>query len=721
MEKNTYPENLYNRNTSNLQIVNDEDFRIDILSDSLDLQGLNKKLTNTVGTELVTTRVYNEVGAWMVQPKEVPIMEISPTSDESELNERLNILKYLSRWKHSKSFKDSIHLPGSLGIPKKNNHFFSKYLREGINVSEYRCIKLLRDTFVKLDASNSKRLEEFRAQLDRVDDMLELEEQIQQHVTDLASNSGEYVGIVDVTISAKEEGYTDKYFRHIRCSNNKGVGITHISQLFSVDSYEMSPLISWLVPKKLRESYEQEMTKKIQDKFYDDRLITDVNYERINKFIVQCVGKLLDKADGKTYKIPIEVDGKIQYIETPDPLIEPSYGKYSIKRATHRGGQNLAELINRNISFSIMYHIEPHKVTLSFNGFPIQVGKEADKFMNKHGGKLSQSIKDNFEQERWKIVGMSKNYFSPIQMQIMSLFKSEGGRKFEYVERESDLSGDVFAKFLPTLSSYEPIKERLDVITEWKEYIFQNIKLLNGYIAIKNHFKPYYKKYNLTIPNLVIGGKKSLQFRNLLPLHLIDEKNSSTGLKHTIENLKPITALDSYGKNVVVLTGQNAGGKSVALETIVNTTWLAHCGLPIFGDEFTFNIRTAMGICFLSRGKGSTMQLQSKKIANILSTFRDAEDPDTCLAIIDELGTGTTENNMYDPAGGLGFGMKILRACSEYDTIISTQITSLADHAEENLDAITYMFDNEHNISAGIGRPNLNKLIQETGLHEFIG
>ena len=110
--------------------------------------------------------------------------------------------------------------------------------------------------------------------------------------------------------------------------------------------------------------------------------------------------------------------------------------------------------------------------------------------------------------------------------------------------------------------------------------------------------------------------------------------------------------------------------------------------------------------------------LQSKKIANILGDFRDSNDPNKCLAIIDELGTGTTETNLYDPSGGLGFGTKVLSACSDYDTIISTQITTLAEFAEENLDAVSYMFDDEHNISMGIGKPNLNKLIEETGLSE---
>ena len=250
--------------------------------------------------------------------------------------------------------------------------------------------------------------------------------------------------------------------------------------------------------------------------------------------------------------------------------------------------------------------------------------------------------------------------------------------------------------------------------------MFENLKFFNGYIHIHNHFREYYDTYKLVLPELDISGKKTLQFSNILPIHLKDEKNSSTGTYHTLDNLKAITSLDSHGANLVVLTGQNAGGKSVALETIVNTIWLAHCGVPIFGDNLKFNIRSHIGLCFLSRGTGSTMQLQSKKIANILREFRDAYDPDACLGVIDELGTGTTENNMYDPSGGYGFGLKVLNASSSYDMVVSTQITELANFTDENMDAVTYMFDDNHNISMGIGKPNLTKLIKETGLDEFI-
>ncbi len=104
---------------------------------------------------------------------------------------------------------------------------------------------------------------------------------------------------------------------------------------------------------------------------------------------------------------------------------------------------------------------------------------------------------------------------------------------------------------------------------------------------------------------------------------------------------------------VLVISGPNAGGKTVALKTIGLATLLAHAGLPIpaarariphlsmvladIGDEQSIDV----GI--------STF---ASHVRNLAEMIADARAP--ALALIDEIGTGT------DPAEGAALGVAIL-------------------------------------------------------------
>lgn len=694
---------LFNNDADRLQIINEEDFRSDILIKSLSLNDLQEKLGTIAGIDTTHTEdgfveKYN--------------MELAPTSDEEELANRLEIFKFLSENKRA-----VFHIADKNKLPRKdvceiNRDFYYKYLRDEPYLHEYGFISRLNNSLIDLPSSKSPRLEEFREQLSRVDDMVALEGEIANHVKDLTKNSGEYVGVVDVSIGASTHGYSENiYERTVICRDNEGVGITHISKLFSVKEFEINPLIRGFLRKKYVSKFEAKRNFKIKEEFYSDKLISNINYGLINSHISKVISNMLDENQGKTYEF---IENDIHH-ESPLPLIAARCDVRDRQNASWNSGKNnLFDLRGKTINLSITYHIKAESISLTFNGFEYKQVDELKNFYHNHSQYLSGSVMESFINTKNKVLVNSKNYITGIELELMNLMKGT------HVEYDTLLTGDIFNKYIPDIADYEPVNKALKIISEWKDYIFKNSVFFNGYVEIYKHFKPSLAAGTLALPNLIKDGKKTLSFRNLLPVHLLDEMNSSTKKKHTLNSIKAITALDSYGSNLIVLTGQNAGGKSVALETIINTTWLAHCGLPVFGDSFSFNIREFLGICFLSRGQGSTMQLQSQKIANMLGAFKGSENPDRCLSIIDELGTGTTQDSIYDPSGGFGFGAKVLNAHSDYDTIISTQITPLAEHAEENLDGAMYMFDDKHNISEGIGRPDLTKLIKQTGLDAFI-
>jgi hypothetical protein len=718
---------LYDRDTVGLEIINAEDFRGSMLARVLNLGSLNERLAHGVGHYRKSVDIPTASGIETTY-ETVPIMQITPTSDEDELHTRLAMLEFMEKNSRRKFAKPSRYATAIPDTPEHNMEFFNKYLREKPNISEYTPLVILNTEFSKVKHRGCERLEDFRQQLGRVDEMLALEHEVQKHVLEVCSNAGEYVGLATVTIGTNKL-YMGKYDEHVErvisVTSNLGVGITHTSKLFQMPRYELPSWVSKVAPKRWASRYVSGVNKIRREEFYGDTLISDINTHNIDKHIRDIITNLIDHNNGET--IEGWDDTINQTVKRPNPLIAKRVHRYSVLSQFDRthGTYQLKKLqqTGRAIKFSVMYHIHPDRVELTFNGFIAKTTREVSNIKQTYGHLLGDRVMSKFEEFRDDMVRIGDRHISEIGMRLIGLFTHPVGHdsRAMIVDRGSRISGDVFNKHIPSLQDYEPVKERIAKLSEWRSYIFENINYLNGYAMIHDHFKPYYGSYNITLPDLVRDGKKALTFENLLPVHLIDQENVSTGKKHTFENLKAITSLDSYGANLVVLTGQNAGGKSVALETIVNTTWLAHCGVPIFGTSFKFNVRQSMGMCFLSRGKGSTMQLQSQKITNILRAFRDIDDPDKCLAIIDELGTGTTqENSIYDPSGGYGFGIKILSACKDYDTIISTQITSLAEFAEEEFDAISYKFDNDHNISMGIGKPDLNKLIKDTGLDEFI-
>jgi hypothetical protein len=703
--------NIYNPKASPVKIINPEDFRGDFLTRALGLDLLKDDLKRVTGT-------YEDPDSKEV----IQRMRVYATSDEDELHTRIEIFKFLNQ--------HNVKLPSTIGvrsitddgIPVSNSDFYSKYLREEIDLYEYNKYKHVNNKLRHLPKGNSDRFEEFRKQLSRVDEMIELENDIASIVKEVTTNSGECAGICTVKVRAQPDVdcHCDILNLDIDVSDIAGVGIAHINKKFNFKNFHIPSVIKRVIPNALATRVERKVTGRKRGEFYRDKLISDVDLKRISNYITKTLRKLFSSSNGHETVIRRLVDGEFIDTVIPNRLLS-STCMLRGKHPTGSGERRLKDLYTSHypIEFSIIYEIRPDKIILKFNGFPSTTRPEYSSFDTEHVG---SSVKKRFQELKSGYVRTRSHNFNELEIGIMNLFRNDpSSGSLVYIDNDPKLFGDVFVKHLPVLHRQELISTKLKVIREWKEYINLNIIFLMGYVTIVQHFRSRFSKFNLKMPTLVRGGKKRLTFKNLLPVHLDGEVNTSTGKKNTLKNIKPITSLDSFGSNLVILTGQNAGGKSVALETILNTTLLAHCGIPIFGDSFQFNVRDSVGICFLSRGSGSTMQLQSQKIANILRAFRDTDDPDKCLAIIDELGTGTTQqNSMYTPAGGYGFGTKILSACRDYDTILSTQITDLAVFAEKEFDAISYMFDDEHNISIGIGKPDLNNLIKETGLDEFI-
>ncbi|OGZ27608.1 MAG: hypothetical protein A2365_01940 [Candidatus Nealsonbacteria bacterium RIFOXYB1_FULL_40_15] len=265
---------------------------------------------------------------------------------------------------------------------------------------------------------------------------------------------------------------------------------------------------------------------------------------------------------------------------------------------------------------------------------------------------------------------------------------------------------------VPVLCSHEfrDVYERTCLYHEYFGYHFQIFREIAEAIqALKDRSRKWRKP--LCFPTILEDGNHLVSFDSLVPVHLVGQSEDP---KKRVK-LVPINSLPKLNGQMIGLTGQNAGGKSTTMETIVNAVYLAQSGLPVFGKDVSLNVKTRVGMSFLERGSGSTLQLLLAKSKAILEVL-DGKEQSGTLLVVDEVGTGTQE------VDGLDFGKVFLGKLSGSgcSVIFSTQIIDLAKHAQERLGAQCFTFDLDHRISPGVGRGGIEKLMEQIGMKELL-
>ncbi len=164
--------------------------------------------------------------------------------------------------------------------------------------------------------------------------------------------------------------------------------------------------------------------------------------------------------------------------------------------------------------------------------------------------------------------------------------------------------------------------------------------------------------------------------------------------------------------NLILITGPNAGGKTVVLKTLGLTCFMAQCGLFIPGKSINVPVLD----CILSdigdnQSIENDLSTFSSHISNINSFFKLANDK--TLVLIDELGTGT------DPEAGAAIAMALMQEFINLNSFIitTTHLGALKIWAEEN-NKITnahMMFDMEELkplYTLSIGKPGSSYAIE---------
>ncbi len=192
--------------------------------------------------------------------------------------------------------------------------------------------------------------------------------------------------------------------------------------------------------------------------------------------------------------------------------------------------------------------------------------------------------------------------------------------------------------------------------------------VLLDFILAKANFAMKYKAH---IPTVVKTPSVNLVNAFHPLLKMFNEENG----KHTVPlNLK----LDHRTNRLCVISGPNAGGKSVAMKTVGLLQYMLQCGFPVTADE-----ESVFGVfnnIFIDIGDSQSLENDLSTYSSRLTAmkyFSEFADKKT-LILIDEFGTGT------EPQFGGAIAESILTRISETGSygVITTHYANIKEFAD---------------------------------------
>lgn len=157
------------------------------------------------------------------------------------------------------------------------------------------------------------------------------------------------------------------------------------------------------------------------------------------------------------------------------------------------------------------------------------------------------------------------------------------------------------------------------------------------------------------------------------------------------EKVVPLTFEIGKDYRILLITGPNTGGKTVALKTAGLLTLMALSGIPIPASEHS-KIGFFQGV-FADIGDEQSIEQSlssfSAHVTNLQEILREVHR--NCLVLLDELGSGT------DPTEGSAFAMSIIDYLKEKkcNAIITTHYSEVKAHGynEEGIETASMEFD----------------------------
>ena len=147
-------------------------------------------------------------------------------------------------------------------------------------------------------------------------------------------------------------------------------------------------------------------------------------------------------------------------------------------------------------------------------------------------------------------------------------------------------------------------------------------------------------------------------------------------------NTRPIVPLDldfPAASRVVLLSGPNAGGKTVALKTLGLTALMAQAGIPVLADPASVLPPLSGVWCHVGDEQDLLSDLSTFSAAMRATTALLADADANTLVLYDELGSGT------DPEEGAALAAAVLEELARRGswTLATAHLTTVAAHVEQ--------------------------------------
>jgi hypothetical protein len=218
----------------------------------------------------------------------------------------------------------------------------------------------------------------------------------------------------------------------------------------------------------------------------------------------------------------------------------------------------------------------------------------------------------------------------------------------------------IFRRYSDDLKQYQHARD------EFRYFLSD----LNEYVVIAEHFfGKQSANYPVTFPTILPSRERRLEIKDLYPARLSDARVDS------------VTPNDVNCNGVpTVITGPNAGGKSVYLVSVIDAILMAQAGMPILASSAEMSIKDALFTHFIKDGNvrrcESTFASSMERFRMLFSELPKYQNPHIT---IDELAAGTDPQSAYDVSARIV--KALVGVSSKASSFVVTQFRDVAEMA----------------------------------------
>jgi len=378
------------------------------------------------------------------------------------------------------------------------------------------------------------------------------------------------------------------------------------------------------------------------------------------------------------------------------------------------------------ISMNVLYSYSENGLdaTFSFDEGQSDLSKEGSNRMEKVGIEAECLVRKGYEPTKSDITGFGKrisNWREKVTEEAKESKFKKYARKVAITSAFSEasnlvarLSGRIESENTDSeflCKSLRQIVEKRKVeLAQYKgaRSSFGNLQReLKDYLNVAEFFITKNKSgYPLCFPEILESEARTISIQNLYPARIVVNGEQKAIPSDVCLNGKPN-----------VITGQNAGGKSIYIVSANDAIVMAQAGLPIFADSAELSIKDALFLHFIKNGDAkigqSTFENSLRRFKEILSDIPKYKNPHIT---IDELAAGTDPQSAFDVSQRLVKTMVNLG--SRASSNIVTQFTDVAEMARERYHVNPLMVDGNYHVVPGIGKARGLDLANKIGLTE---